>query len=106
MVWQHEVRSCYLFIKLFVVLSPEGETTTKESKHQNSRSVNISRWAAKLKLLNYFRRHIRRRTTEELDFLSVGNLSAEPEVNKFDVTVLVEHNIFKLDISMCYTFRV
>lgn len=87
-------------------MAPERETTAKESKQKNSWGIDISWGTTKLKLLNYFGRHVRRCPTEEFDFLGVRNLCAEAEVNEFYVPMLIKHNIFELDVSMSYAFRV
>ena len=38
--------------------------------------------------------------------MRIRDLRAKAKVNQFNVPVLVEHDIFKFDVAMSYTFRV
>ena len=89
MIWNHQVIICNLLVQVLVILPPIREAAAEEGKEKDTGGVDVSRRPAELNLFDDFWSHVRRCTTEELDFLSVGNLGAKTKVDKFDVTPMI-----------------
>lgn len=106
MLRQSQISLRNLLVKLFVVEAFERETPTKECKEQNPCSVDISRRSTKLLLLHYLRCHIRWRATEQFNFLCVRYLSTEPKIDQLHISLLIQHHVLKLDVSVCDTLTV
>ena len=106
MIRNDKVVVCYFLVEILVIFASVGKATAKECKKQNSCSVNISGWPTKLDLLYNLWCHVRWCSAEELDFLSIGYLSAEAKIYQLDVSLSVKHDVFKLDITMSYALRV
>ena len=88
-IWNHQVIICNLLVQVLVILPPIREASAEEGKEEDTGGVDVSRRPAELNLFDDFWGHVRRRTTEELDFLSVGDLGAETKVDEFDVTSVI-----------------
>ena len=94
MVWDGQVTSLYFAVQVFVVLASERELAAEESKEQDSTCIYVCGWPAVFRLLDYFRSHVRRRSTEHLDPLIIWNARAESKIYQFDISSLVQHHIF------------
>lgn len=105
MVGEHKLCRGDFLVKIFIVFTSEWEATTEKCKQKHSRCVYISWWSAKFKLLYDFRCHVRWGSTKKLHFLSIRNLSTEPKVNQFDVSILVKHHVLKLNVSVSNALR-
>ena len=99
-VRQDQLLCSDLVVQIFVVLPTVWETATEESKQQHTRGIDISRWPTEFSLQHDLRGHIRRRATEKLDLLRVGNLRAETKINEFDVLVAVQHDVLEFNVPV------
>ena len=105
MIWEDEVGCCDFLVELLIVGALEWETTTKECKEEHPGGINVSGWSTELLFQHDFRCHIRWCSAEKFYTLGVWDLSAETEVNEFDISVFIKHHIFKLYISMRNALR-
>lgn len=106
MVRYVQITIANLRVKLFIVLPSVRELATEKSKQENTRSVNISRWAAKLRLLHNLGSHVARGPAKDFYFLLVGYASRKPEIYELYIIALVKHDVLQLYIPMCYTLGV
>ena len=94
MVRDCQVTSLYFAVQVFVVLASERELATEESKEQDSTCIYVCRWSTVFGLLDYFRSHVRRRSTKHLDPLIIWNARAESEIYQLDISSFVQHYVF------------
>jgi hypothetical protein len=72
----------------------------EKGKEKDTRSVDISGRAAELNLPDDLWCHVRRCSTEHLDFLLIRYTGRKPKINQFDLLSLIQHYVFQLNISM------
>ena len=94
MVRDCQVTSLYFAIQIFVVLASERKLTTEESKEQDTTCIYVRWWSAVFCLLDYFRSHVRRRSTKHFDPLIIWDACAESKIDQLDISSFIEHYIF------------
>ena len=94
MVGDCQVTSLNFAVQVFVVLASERELAAEESKEQDSTCIYVCWWSAVFRLLDYFRSHVRRSSTEHFDPLIIWNACAESKIYQLDISSFIEHHIF------------
>ena len=105
-VRNHKFAFHNLLIEVFIVLASEWETPTEECKQKDSTSPDICRRSTKFFLGNNLWSHVWRSSTENFYLFVIWNASTEAKINNFDISFGIKHYIFKLDVSVAYTFAV
>lgn len=105
-IGNHQVALLNLCVKLLVICALEWELSAEESEQQHARCIDISRWPTEFRLGHYLWRHVTWCSAEYFDPLLVGDAGREAEINQFHVSLLVQHNIFQLDVSVRDAFIV
>lgn len=106
MVWNHKIVIRNLLVEFFVVFASVGEAAAEEGEEENSSGVYVRRRPAELDLFDDFRSHVGRCAAEKFDLLRVRDLSAEAEIDEFDVAPVVQHHVLQLDVTVRDAFRV
>ena len=94
------VGSANLVIELFVGGASIRKLSRQNSEEENSESPDVGRWTTIFSFTDNLGCHIRWSTTEYLDLLIVWDTSREPEIDDLDVIIVVQQQIFKLDVSV------
>lgn len=87
-------------VEFFVVGSTEREAAAKNGVKQDAKSPHVSRRAGVFGPSDDFRGHVGRSATEDLELLCVRKTGAEAEVDDLDVSLVVQKEIFELDVPM------
>ena len=73
MIGQWKLLLANIVVQLLIILAFEWEAAAKKSIEKNTECPDISWWACVFNLTYYFGRHVRRSSTEDLDFFLVRN---------------------------------
>lgn len=104
MIWDNKFTFHDLFVKVFVILTSEWETPTKESKEKYSTCPYICWRPTEFLFPDNLWSHIRRCSTEYFDFLVVRNAGTKPKIDNLHVAFCVKHYVLKFYISMTNAF--
>lgn len=101
MVRKLQLLLAYVRIQFFVILASEREFTAQKSKKENSKGPNVRRRPRIFNFAHNFWSHIRRSSTENLDFSFVRNTRRETKIDQFySLFGLVQQNVLQFDVSM------
>ena len=101
MLWEFELATGDLLIKIFVAGSPEGELAAKHGVEKNAARPDIRRRAHILALEDDLRTHVAWRAAEDLEADVGTRAAAEPKINQLYLVLLsVDNDVLKLDVSV------